>query len=263
MLEFVKLLILKRRIVFTLAKYEFRTRYLGSTFGVLWAFLLPLINLFIMWFAFQHGLRASPVSDVPFILWLVTGMFPWTFFSDAVITASNSIVDKSFLVKKIVFKVELLPPIKIIAAFYPFTFLLVIMFLLFVSHGFYPTLFWFQIIYYILCLLALLMSITWLSSSLVVFYRDLGQILNVIIQIGFWITPIFWSPDLLPSKFDFVTFLNPVNYIINGFRESLITEEWFWMHPLQGLYFWCLTTLLYLVGFMVFKKFRPLFADVL
>jgi len=261
--DFVKVLFLYRKVVWSLSKADFKSRYLGSVLGIAWAFILPLINLGIMWFALQEGLKAAPASGAPFILWLVSGTFPWAFFSDAILSASNSIVEKPYLVKKVVFQLELLPFIKIIAAALPFVFLSAVMLLLFVFYGFAPDIYWFQIIYYIFCLFALVLSISWLTSSVVVFYRDLGQVVAVFLQLGFWITPIFWSPESVPEKFKFLIFMNPIAYIIMGYRNSLIDKIWFWHSVPQTIYFWSFVLFFGLFGFFVFKKLKPQFADVL
>lgn len=261
--SFFTSLFLSRKIIWNLAKSDFRTRYLGSFLGVLWAFLLPLVNLGIMWFAFQQGLKTGAQNGVPFILWLITGMFPWAFFSEAILSSSNSIVEKSFLVKKVVFQVELLPLVKIIAALFPFVFLSMVMLLLFIFYGFWPDRYWLQIPYYGICLFLLVFSISWLTSSVIVFYRDLGQVVGMALQVGFWITPIFWSPDRLPEKFRFISFINPVNYVISGYRNSLISKVWFWEQGLQTVYFWVLMIFCMMFGLVVFRKLKPHFADVL
>lgn len=252
-----------RKIIWNLAKYDFRSRYLGSLLGVTWAFVLPLINLVIIWFALQQGVRATPKEGVPFILWLITGLFPWTFFSDALSSASNSIVEKSFLVKKIVFQVELLPFIKVIAALFPFLFFSVLMLLIFFAYGYGPDIYWLQIPYYFFSLSLLVLSISWLTSSVVVFYRDCGQLITLALQLGFWITPVFWSPEKLPERFRFVALLNPVNYIVSGYRDSLISKQWFWQSPNQTIYFWVFLFSCGTLGLFVFRKLRPHFADVL
>lgn len=263
MLELLKSLILHRKVVWTLAKNDIKSRYLGSSLGALWIFVLPLINLFIMWFAFEHGLKARPQGGAPFILWLITGMFPWTFFADAVSSSTNSVIEKSFLVKKIVFNVELLPFIKIVASSVLFAFLSLVMVIVFLVYRYLPDIYWLQIPYYMICLLALIMSLSWLTSAIVVFYRDLGQLIAIALQIGFWVTPIFWSSAQLPAHLRFVTFLNPVSYIVTGYRQSLIDKVWFWEFPAQGLFFWCFIFFFSTLGLVVFNKLRPHFADVL
>lgn len=249
--------------MWNLVKSDFRSRYLGSALGVLWAFLVPLANLGIMWFAFEFGLKASPKHGVPFILWLVTGMFPWAFFSDALQSATHSILEKSFLVKKVVFSVELLPLIKIFAAGIPFVFLTLIMLILFGVYGYPPDIYWLQILYYSFCLMVLVFSLSSFTSAVVVFYRDLGQLVGMGLQFGFWGTPIFWSPEQLPERFKLINFLNPVSYIVTGFRETLISKVWFWENGLQSAYFWSITLVIAFFGQYLFNRLRPHFADVL
>lgn len=258
-----KLLFSYRKIVWDLAKSDFKSRYLGSILGILWAFILPIVNLGIIWFALGLGLRANTTQELPYILWLVTGMFPWSFFSDSILSASNSVVDKSYLVKKVVFQVELLPVIKIVAAFFPFLFLSVVMFLLFLSYGFMPSIYWLQIPYFVFCLLILVLSISWFTSAVVVFYRDMGHLVAVALQLGFWLTPIFWNPEHLPANLRFFVHLNPVFYIVNGYRNSFVYKVWFWQEPLATVYFWSLILIVGGLGIFVFRRLRPQFADVL
>lgn len=216
-----------------------------------------------MWFAFQHGLKSGSVSGVPFVLWLVTGLFPWTFFSDSVSASMNSILEKSFLVKKMVFPVELLPLIKVIAASFVFVFLTAVMIVLFLAKGTGVTVYWLQLPYYMVCLAALVLSLSWITSAVVVFYRDLGQVINVCLQLGFWATPVFWNPEALPEDWRWIVFANPVNYVVNGFRDSLILERGLIQSWRHGLYFWACVIVTAWLGRKVYRRLRPHFADVL
>ena len=81
-----------KALLWDLTKKDLKQRYLGSYLGVLWAFIQPTITVFIFWFVFQVGFKSMPVYNFPFILWLVCGMFPWFFFTDAWGSATNSIV---------------------------------------------------------------------------------------------------------------------------------------------------------------------------
>lgn len=263
MIRFLNSLVKQRQLVWTFAKNDIKSRYLGSSLGAVWIFVLPLINLFIIWFAFEHGLKTGNQGGVPFILWLITGMFPWTFFADAIASATNSIAEKSFLVKKVLFNVELLPFIKIVASSVLFCFLSGVMVVFFLLYRVFPDRYWMQIPYFMVCIFSLVMSLSWLTSAIVVFYKDLGQLIAVGLQIGFWVTPIFWSSEKLPANLQFVTFLNPVNYVVSGYRDSFINKAWFWENPWQTLYFWSFVLFFSTLGLAVFKKLRPHFADVL
>lgn len=263
MFQMFKSIIMHRGIIWELAKNDIRSRYLGSILGSLWIFIMPLINLTIIWGAFQFGLKAGQVNNVPFILWLITGLFPWIFFSESVLATSNSVIEKAFMVKKIVFDVELLPFIKIVASSILFIFLSLVMILMFLGYGHFPNKYWLQIPYFMFCLFSLVLSVSWLTSSIVVFYRDLGQVVSAGLQVGFWVTPIFWSPDLLPQKLRFLIFINPVSYIVSGYRDSLISKQWFWHSPIESLCFWGLVVACHVIGIVIFRRLRPHFADVL
>ena len=98
--DFVKELYHNRRLIFSLAKNDFKTKFAGSFFGVFWAFVQPVITILIYWFVFSVGFRSGGVADCPFALWLTAGLVPWFFFSEAWNGATNSLMEYSYLVKK-------------------------------------------------------------------------------------------------------------------------------------------------------------------
>jgi lipopolysaccharide transport system permease protein/teichoic acid transport system permease protein len=107
------------------------------------------------------------------------------------------------------------------------------------------------------------LGLGWIVSSLNVFIRDVGQIVGVLLQIGFWATPIFWDIDIMPLKIQTIFKLNPVFYLVQGYRESFIYFSPFWRHPYQTLYFWIVAAFIFTGGAWLFKKLKPQFADVL
>lgn len=252
-----------RELLWEQTKKDFQVRYLGSYLGILWAFIQPMTTILILWFVFQIGFRSQPVENVPFILWLVTGMFPWFFISDSITSATNSITENSFLVKKVVYRVSLLPMIKLISALIIHLFFVGILFIMFAAYGFAPTTYSLQLGYYIFAACCLLIGITWITSALSVFLKDVGQIVGMLLQFGFWGTPVLWSYKLFPEKYLYFLKLNPVYYIVEGYRNCFIYHTWFWENPLITLYYWTFTGLLMICGAVTFKKLRPHFADVL
>jgi len=260
---FLKDLYTNRQLIFQLTASDFKAKYLGSYLGLLWAFIQPLVTILILWFVFQVGFKSVPVSNCPFILWLIAGIIPWFFFADALGNTTNSVLEYSYLVKKIVFRVSILPVIKLCSA------LLIHVFFVFVLIGFfivfkYPfSLHCIQILYYLVALSVLIMGLSFFTSSVVIFLRDVGQLVSMFLQFGFWGTPIFWSLNMIPAKYQFFLKLNPVFYIINGYREALIYKKWFWESWELTLYFWGVTGFLFIGGAIVFKRLRPHFADVL
>jgi ABC-type polysaccharide/polyol phosphate export permease len=253
-----------RELLLTMTKRDIQSRYLGSLFGGVWAFIQPIITITVIWFVFQVGFKAKPTSDgVPFTLWLVSGMIPWFFFAETMSNATNSIIEQANIVKKIVFKVSLLPIVKIISALIVHSFFIGILLLISVSYGYYPRLNWLQIPYFLFSSLALLLGISWITSSIVVFFRDIGQVIAVTIQLGFWGTPIFWSIGMIPTQYQWVFKLNPVFYITEGYRLSVTTDTWFWQSISWTIYYWVVTMFILIIGIVCFKKLKPHFADVL
>lgn len=252
-----------RRIIFELAKKDIRKKYLGSYLGLLWAFVQPSITILIFWFVFQMGFKAQPVNNFPFILWIMAGMIPWFFFAESLSSATSSIVESSFLVQKVVFRVSILPIIKILSAAFIHCFFVGVLFLMFLLYGYSLTLYHLQVFYYFFAILFLNLGLSWISSSLVIFLKDIGQIIGMLLQFGFWLTPIFWPLKMLPEKYQIIIKFNPAYYLIEGYRDCFIHGKWFWEHPYLTLYFWALALIIFIVGAVLFRKLRPHFADVI
>ncbi|WP_138496195.1 ABC transporter permease [Paenibacillus pinistramenti] len=251
------------RLIFELSKSDFKKRYLGNYLGIVWAFIQPLISLLLFWFVFQVGFRNMPVDDAPFILWLACAMIPWNFFAEAVQASTVSVIENSFLVKKVVFRLEILPVIKIYSALFVHLFFIVFLFVMFLAYGYGFTLYDLQILYYLLASIVLILGISWITSSVILFFKDTGQIVAMLVQFGFWLTPIFYSINTIPERFRFLLKMNPMYYITDGYRRIFIYRQWFWQDMKLTLYFWAVTISLLCIGFFLYRKLKPHFADVL
>jgi ABC-type polysaccharide/polyol phosphate export permease len=261
--RFLRDILKNKKLLVDLAKNDFKSRYMGNYLGILWAFVQPSVMIAIFWFVFQVGFKSMPVDNFPFILWLMAGMIPWFFFAESLQTGTQSILSNSFLVKKIVFRVSLLPIVQIISALTIHLFFVLFLIVMFLYYGYSPTVYWLQIPYYIFCTVILVLGISWMTSSIVVFFRDLGQIVGMVVQFGFWLTPVFWSMKILPERFHDIIQYNPAYYIVEGYRDSLIYNTWFWEKIDLSIQYWVITLLFFFGGAVVFRKLRPHFADVL
>jgi lipopolysaccharide transport system permease protein/teichoic acid transport system permease protein len=208
--------------------------------------------------------KAKPLENgIPFIVWMTTGMIPWFFLCDMLSSATGSVMEHSFLVKKIAFKVGLLPIVKIVSATIVHVVLIVFTIIMLAIYHLYPDIYFLQTIYYFIAAITFMLGVSWITSSLVVFFKDLTQIVQVILQIGFWGTPIFWSLSTIPDKWQFIFKLNPAYYITEGYRFSLIYKVPFWEHWIWGGYFWAITGCMIVLGSFIFTKLKPHFADVI
>jgi ABC-type polysaccharide/polyol phosphate export permease len=261
--RFLSDLVRSRSLIADLAVRDFTSRYLGSTLGLAWAFIHPTCTVLILWFVFEQGFKSKPVANVPFVLWMLTGMVPWFFFSEALGAATGSVMEHAYLVRKVRFRVSVLPLVKLISASFVHLFFIGMTFLLFTAYGLTPTLHSLQVVYYTGACAVLLLGLSYATSSLVLFFKDLQQIVQMALQFGFWLTPIFWTVDMLPERYRLVIRLNPMQYIVQGYRESFIDHVWFWEHPWQTAWFWGVTAACFACGAFLFRRLRPHFADVL
>ncbi len=132
-----------------------------------------------------------------------------------------------------------------------------------IVYGFYPSIYSLQIIYYLFCLVVFVTGLTWITASIQPFFTDITQLINVALQVLMWGTPILWSIGNFPAEYRFFFQLNPLFYIVQGYRDSFLGNTWFWQHSKLTIYFWCFTLLMLIVGSVVYRKMRPHFSDVL
>lgn len=259
---FVRDIIQNRQLLLSLAVNDFKVKFAGSYFGIIWAFVQPICTIAVFWFVFEMGFRSGSVSDVPFALWLSVGLIPWFFFSDAWNSATATYGEYSYLVKKVVFKIEILPLVKILSALFVHLFFIGFLCVLFITNGVPLSINVLGVFYYMVCLIAYVIGLSFVTSSIVVFFKDLTQIIGIVLQFGMWLTPIMWQLSTFSGNIIKVMRLNPMFYIIEGYRSCFMVSE-----PVptmnQTVYFWMITVLVFLFGIALFRRLKPHFADVL
>lgn len=255
----------ERTVVWELVKNDFRARFAGSYLGLFWAYVQPVITIALYWFVFQVGLRTGGVSEHPFILYLMAGLIPWFYFSEAWTGATASLLEYNYLVKKVRFNVEILPVLKVASALFVHLFFVAVIMVMSLFYGYGVDLYTLQLPYYILCTMFLILGLSYITSACTVFFRDMAQIVNVLLSIGVWVTPIMWSPAAaaMPEGIQKLFKLNPVYYIVDGFRDALLEKVWFWEKPLWSVYFWVVAIAVYLLGVKLFNRLKVHFSDVL
>lgn len=138
---------------------------------------------------------------------------------------------------------------------------------LYAAYGKFPDLYYLQIIYYSGCVFMLVLGLSYATSAIVIFFRDLTQIINIVLQVGVWLTPIMWIVENTPLVGNPVIMkilkLNPMYYIVSGYRDIFLMKNWFWEHAGWSIYFWVFTALCFAFGSWVFNRLRIHFADVL
>ncbi|SKB51860.1 teichoic acid transport system permease protein [Lachnospiraceae bacterium] len=260
---FIRKIYSEKDLIVLLAKNDLKSRYAGSAFGLIWAFVQPLMTILVFWIVYEVGFRAVPVENVKFIQWFVPAYISWIFFADAVANASNCLREYSYLVKKMRFPIEILPIIKVLASFVVHLFFVVLMFVIYIFYGYSFSLMNIQLLYYSFALICLLFGVAWLTSALSVFLKDFTQIISIILQLGFFMVPIFWNSADMGKNVVFFLKFNPCYYIVQGYRDTMLTGKFFGDEPWQTAYYWLVTVLLYFVGTKLFNGVRRHFADLL
>lgn len=257
-----------RKLIWKLAKNDFKTRFAGSYLGIVWAFVQPVVTILVYWVVFEKGLNAKAEVlangvEAPYVLWLTAGIVPWFYFSEALSNGTTALLEYNYLVKKVVFKISILPIIKIIAATFIHGFFVLFMLLLFMVHGYFPDAYTLQLVYFSFCLFVFVLGISYTTCSIVLFFRDLTQIIAIVLQVGMWATPILWKLSMVPEQYQILFKLNPVFYIVNGYRSALLEKTWFWEDFYSTMFFWITTAVIFGIGTLIFKRLKVHFADVL
>lgn len=257
-----------RHLIWKLAKNDFKKRYAGSYLGAVWAMAQPVVTVLMYYIVFDKIFESGAQTlrnggEVHFVLFLTAGLVPWFFFSEAINNGTNALLEYNYLVKKVVFKISILPIIKIIAATFIHVFFISILLIVAAVYGYYPNVYTLQLIYYSACLFIFVLALSFTTCSVVIFFKDLSQIINIALQIGMWATPILWNIDDIDEKWVVFLKLNPLVYIVNGYRNSIYGNEWFFQDFFSTMYFWIVTIVLFGIGALVFKRLKVHFADVL
>lgn len=257
-----------RHLIWKLAKNDFKKRYAGSYLGALWAMIQPVITVAMYYVVFdiimgagdQVGARAT---HIPYVLFLTAGLVPWFYFTEALNNGTQALIEYSYLVKKVVFKISILPIIKVIAATFIHVFFIIVMLVIAAIYGYYPNVYTLQIIYYSFCMFIFVLALCYSTCAIMVFFKDIAQIINILLQIGMWATPILWNIESFDIKVQSLLKINPLVYIVSGYRSAICEESWFFEDFYSTMYFWIFTVVLFGIGCLVFKRLKPHFADVL
>lgn len=246
-----------------MAIHQIQSRYIGTFGGFAWSIIHPLMMILVYWFVFSVGFKVQPAGGVPFIVVFLCGLIPWSMFAEAVTTSANAINANAHLVTKTVFPTEILPVVYLAASLITHTVMLGIFIIVMLFNKVSLSLYNLQFLYYLFCLSVFSLGLGWLLSAINVFYKDVSQSLGVILNMWFWCTPIVWLIDIIPSRYQYIIKLNPMFYIVDGYKSSFIYHSPVWHNPKGFLYFWVICTLVFIAGALTFRKLKPEFAEVL
>jgi ABC-type polysaccharide/polyol phosphate export permease len=261
--NFLLTIVQRRFLLFEMAKRDIASKHVGSFLGFFWTFVNPLVMIFIFWLVFSIGFKMKPKHNVPFVVWLTAGLAVWNTFSEIIVKSTTSITSHAHLVKKVVFPLSILPIVQLLSSFITHVVFMLLLVCMILLYRMPVSLYWLQAIYYFAAMAVLAVGLGWITSSVNVFARDTGQIVTLLLLFGMYLTPLFWDMGMMPKKIQFFLKLNPMFYIVQGYRDSFIDFVPFWHHWQLTLYFWGVTLFVFAFGATIFLRLRPHFADVL
>lgn len=244
-------------LAFTLAKRDLRVKYSQTLLGISWTIIQPVATLFIFTFFFGYILNWKS-GDIPFSLYVFSGLLPWNFFTYIVFQGSGSVLEASTLIKKIYFPKLILPISKIIVAITELAISLILLIILIIYYNITPS--WHLILLPIVIVLGIIPAITLVVWAAALSYRlrDLLHTIPFLMYFGIWITPVFFTKNILPHNLQFLWAINPMTGIIELWRWCLF-ENW----TFNPIYIWSFITLipLLLIGLIIYSRNESKFSD--
>lgn len=273
MITIVKEQISSFYLILRLSAFELKSANTNNYLGRFWEILNPMIQLTIYWFVFGAGIRKGrevPLDngiDVPFFIWMVTGMIVWFFVNPAISASSRSIYSRIQLIAKMSFPMSAIPSFVIMANFYTHLILVAVVTVFLQFTEFKLSIYFIQLPYFMIATLSFLLALALVTSTLSTIVRDVQQVVQSVLKMLLYLTPLLWQTDHLMINgidFVFVLKLNPLYYIVEGYRAALLGTTWYPAeYPQLTLYFWITVVVLFFIGSVLHLKFRNRFVDYL
>lgn len=246
-----------RNLIWVFAQRDIKVKYAQTLLGITWTILQPLTAL-VIYTVFFGVILNWTAGDIPFPIYVLSGLIGWNFFSYIVYTGSSSVQDASFTIKKIYFPKSILPLSKVVVAFIELVFSLFLLIPLMLYYGiplswhivFFPIV----LIYNTCCGLFL---VFWVASFAYK-KKDLFHLLPYIVSFGMWLTPVFFTGNFLPEKLRVITIINPMANVVDLWRWLLFNNIEF---NLIWLFNFAIVLILSVIGMYKYNKKEGDFAD--
>lgn len=254
-----------RQQIFKLAKADLVKTYRGAALGWAWAIIKPAVTIFVYWFAFQIGLRAGrDVNGFPFFLWLIAGVVPWFYMSDMITGGTEAVRKYSYLVTKMKFPVSTIPTFVSISKFMVHIVLLIIVILIFVGMGYFPDLYILQLPFYMILNFIFFTIFSLFSSILASMSKDFANLVKSLVTAIFWLSGIIYNINTINTPWlKKLLMINPVTFLVEGYRNCFIHQTWFWEQPKRLMYFGIILLILIIFAIWTYKRLRKEIPDVL
>ncbi|CAM2892700.1 ABC transporter permease [Salinicoccus roseus] len=255
-----------RHLIWKLTIYNIKSQYANHYLGVFWNILQPAMQVLIYYVVFGLGLRGDrgDVGEIPFIIYLISGIFPWLFISQGINQASNAIQAQIGLVTKMKFPSSILLSMALTNSVINLCMTTALLLILSLVNGYSAPLDYLGFFYFVFASYMLIFGIALIMSSLVILVRDMKNVLQNVIRMFFFMTPIFWSLEEANGILQVLSSLNPFAYLLMNYRNAMVLDAApFYGNLNDHLYFWSLALLLIYTGAHIHYRFRNKLVDYL
>ena len=227
--HFLRNLVERRALVAQLVRRDFQTRYVGSAGGWAWGVVHPIVQLLVWYFVFVVCLGITlpaGASRTSYPMFLFCGFLPWMLFQETVTRSAGSLVEQSNLITRTVFPSEVVPVSIFLSSLIHHLIGLALFILgaVFLLKTLSPMVLLLPL--YMLFLGLFAVGVGWIVSSLHVYLRDTGPVLNVVMTLWFWLTPIMIPEAKIPQRFHFLVARNPMSWMVRAYRYRLLSPVW-------------------------------------
>lgn len=248
--------------ILSITRYDRISENRDSKLGFLWEIISPLLQIGSYWIVFGVGIRGgAPVNGVPFLHWMLAGIIPWFFLSACLRNTTNSILSKTGVLEKMSFPTSILITTTVLNEFITHVIMLFILCALLFSQGVSIPIINLKLLYYIFCGISFSISFGLVFSVLTMLIRDTKKLVKSSMRMLFYMTPILWTPENFSDIARWLMKLNPLAYIIDGYRSSLFPQLGS-PEPIVSAAFWIITISLFCLGCSLIYKNRRKFIDL-
>ena len=237
-------------------KKDIRGKYKGSFLGVLWSFINPLLSVLVYAIVFPYIMRIKVEN---YLIYLITGIITWTFFTSSINMGLISVLSNADIIKKVYFPRIILPISTVTSCLVNFLIscLIIVLFCLGSGLGISFQILWLPLIAIIQYVM--LLGFTFILSAIEMYMRDIEHIVNFILSMAFYVTPILYTPDIFPEKLAWVLKVNPMAYLVNAYRSIFFYQK---MPDLMGIGVVSIFSIfLFMIGYLIFEKLQKGFAE--
>jgi teichoic acid transport system permease protein len=251
-----------RHQIFQLAKSDIIKTYSGSALGWAWAVVKPTVTIAVLWFVIGIGLRqGGDIEGYPFLLWLITGLVPWFYMDDMITESTTAFLTYSFLITKMKFPISTIPTFVGVAKLIIHLALTLVVVLFYAGYGYYPDIYILQLPIYMF--LMFLFFINWglFAAMLSAISKDFMNLVKAFVTAIFWLSGILFNvrTDEMPQWVRSIETVNPVSFIVEGYRDVFVYKVWFWENPKKMTYFFLV---LIIMGALATWSYRKLYREI-